>query len=78
MPVKLKTQYMSHPICPNCGSTSFACDLINVKNINVPVGIIYCTACYAAIGAFDPIIHSKIDELTRIDKLGILESSIEE
>jgi hypothetical protein len=69
---------MSHAICPNCGSGTFACDFINVKNINVPVGIIYYTACYAAIGTFDPVIHNKIDELKRINKSGILESSMEE
>src|SRR5881398_3275709 len=78
LPVELKTQYMSNAKCPNCGSGTFACDLINVKNIDVPVGIIYCTSCYAAIGSFDPVIHNKIDELTRKNKLGILEPILEE
>jgi hypothetical protein len=69
---------MSNAKCPNCGSGSFACDLINVKNITVPVGIIYCITCNAAIGTFDPEMHNKIDELKRINKLGMLESSMEQ
>jgi hypothetical protein len=68
---------MPNAVCPNCGSASFACEFQNIKNLPVPIAIIYCNSCLAAIGSVDSYILEKISRSKKDSDSNITLSAIE-
>lgn len=52
-------------ICPKCGNTSFAAEIISAENLNFNIAAIKCKSCSTVVGVID---LATADRIYQIEK----------